>query len=77
MVKYISFDQAVQIVRRYRVEVDIQSAFCLRSVHSENFELLGFSFEGAFYIDRLLPMGCSMSYAAFEKFSYFLEWSLK
>ncbi|XP_060111191.1 semaphorin-6A-like [Heteronotia binoei] len=56
---------------------DIKSAFRLLPVHPDDFELLGFKFEGKFYTDRALPMGCSVSCAAFERFSSFLEWLLK
>ncbi len=38
---------------------------------------LGFMFEGNFYFDKCLPMGCSMSCALFEKFSTFLEFRVK
>lgn len=42
-----------------------------------DFELLGFAFEGEFYMDQVLPVGCSMSCVAFEKFSSFLEWAVR
>ncbi|XP_054843457.1 uncharacterized protein LOC129335043 [Eublepharis macularius] len=81
-VRYTSFDQAVKVVRRCGVgaemaKCDIKSAFRLLPVHPDDFELLGFSFEGQFYMDRALPMGCSISCASFERFSSFLEWALK
>ncbi|XP_054843036.1 uncharacterized protein LOC129334764 isoform X1 [Eublepharis macularius] len=56
---------------------DIKSAFRLLPVHPGDFELLGFAFEGKYYMDRALPMGCSVSCAAFERFSSFLEWELR
>lgn len=46
-------------------------------MHPSDFDLLGFAFEGKIYIDRALPMGCSVSCSAFERFSSFLEWALK
>lgn len=81
-VRYTSFDQAVCIVCQARVgaglaKCDIRSAFCLLPVHPKDFELLGFAFEGHFYMDRALLMGCSVSCAAFEYFSTFLEWAIK
>ena len=51
---------------------DIKSAFRLLPVSPDDYELLGFSFEGSFYYDMCLPMGCSISWALFEKFSTFL-----
>ena len=81
-VHYTSFDTAVHMVKvcgfgAEMVKADIKSAFCLLSVHSSNCDLLRFFFEGTYYIDRALPMGCSISCAAFEHFSSFLEWNLR
>lgn len=45
----------------------------LLPVHLEDFKLLGFAFEGQFYIDRALTKGCSVSCSAFEWFSSFLQ----
>ena len=56
---------------------DIKSAFRLLPIHPEDIPLLGFAFEGKFYMDRVLPRGCSVSCLAFETFSSFLEWALK
>lgn len=56
---------------------DINSAFCLLLMNPEDFELLGFFFEGGYYVERALAMGCSIFCAAFELFSFFLEWALK
>ena len=56
---------------------DIKSAFRLLPVHPSDYELLGFSFEGQFYYDKCLPMGCSISCSLFELFSTFLEFRVK
>lgn len=63
--KYTSFDQAMSVVRdctvgTEMVKCDIKSAFHLLPVHPDDFELLGFAFQGEFYMDRALPMGCSV-----------------
>lgn len=58
------------------VKCNIKSAFHLLPVHTNDFELLGFYFEGVYYMDRALPMGYSVSCANFERFSTFLEWAL-
>ncbi|XP_062828282.1 uncharacterized protein LOC134296685 isoform X1 [Anolis carolinensis] len=81
-VHYTSFDSAVRKVRSRGpaaelAKCDIKSAFRLLPVHPLDFELLGFQFNGLYYMDRALPMGCSVSCAAFESFSTFLEWALK
>ena len=79
---YTSFDAAVCMVRAcgHGVEMmkcDIKSAFHLLPVHPADFELFGFVFDRFYYMDRALPMGCSISHAAFECFSFFLEWVFK
>lgn len=81
-VTYTSFDAAVSWVRRYGrgallAKADIESAFRLLPVHPDSFHLLGCTWNGAFYVDRCLPMGCSISCAFFEKFSSFLEWVVR
>ncbi|XP_053143522.1 uncharacterized protein LOC128341261 [Hemicordylus capensis] len=81
-VRYTSFDEAVRVVRgqgpgALLAKCDIESAFRLLPVHPDDFELLGFTFAGQFYFDRALPMGCSISCAAFEAFSSFLEWAVR
>ncbi|XP_060127970.1 uncharacterized protein LOC132591759 [Zootoca vivipara] len=81
-VKYASLDQAVEIVRKFGpgallAKCDIESAFRLLPIHPSDFWLLGFQFEGAFYFDKAMPMGCSVACAAFESFSTFLEWALR
>ncbi|XP_053575778.1 uncharacterized protein LOC128665045 [Bombina bombina] len=35
---------------------------------------MGCKFAGVYYVDRCLPMGCSLSCALFEAFSSFLHW---
>ncbi|KAM9302167.1 uncharacterized protein PAF06_015443 [Gastrophryne carolinensis] len=58
-------------------KTDIESAFRLLPVHPDSQYLLGCYFEGGGFIDRCLPMGCSVSCAYFEAFSTFLEWVVK
>ncbi|KAM9323989.1 uncharacterized protein PAF06_020241 [Gastrophryne carolinensis] len=58
-------------------KTDIESAFRLLPVHPDSQYLLGCYFEGGFFIDRCLPMGCSVSCAYFEAFRTFLEWVVK
>jgi hypothetical protein len=46
--------------------IDIKSAFCLLRVHPDDFELLGIKIDGEYYIDKCLPMGCSISCIIFN-----------
>lgn len=55
-------------------KADIQSAFRLLPIHPLGFNSLGFHFDGQIFIDKFLPMGCSLSCHYFEAFSTFLEW---
>lgn len=81
-VSYTSFDVAVSWVRRYgrgalMAKTDIEAAFRLLPVHPDSFCWLGCRWDGGFYVDCCLPMGCSISCAYFETFSTFLEWVVK
>lgn len=58
-------------------KADIKSAFRLLPVHPGDFHLLGFSFDGFFFMDRALPLGCSISCSAVKHFSSFLEWVVR
>ncbi|CAN2388332.1 RNA-mediated [Pristimantis euphronides] len=82
MVSYTSFDVAVQVVRAagpraLLAKTDIESAFRLLPVHPDCFHLLGCALDGLFYVDKCLPMGCSISCRYFETFSTFLEWVVR
>ena len=55
-------------------KLDIKSAFRLLPVFPGDFDLLGFQFEGKIYIEKMTPMGCSVSPSLFEEFSMFLHW---
>ena len=77
-VKYLSFDQAVEIVQQegkgaLMAKTDVKSAFRLLPIHPDDFELLGFKFCGKYFIDKCLPMGAARSCALFETFATFLE----
>lgn len=58
-------------------KADIKSAFRLLPLNRQEFELVGFKFEGKYYFDKCLPFGCSISCSIFEKFSTFLEFCVK
>ncbi|XP_040294444.1 uncharacterized protein LOC121005739 [Bufo bufo] len=78
-VVYASFDAAVEWVRKLGpgtllAKCDIEAAFRLLPVHPDSLYLLGCFWNGAYFVDRCLPMGCSISCAYFERFSSFLEW---
>lgn len=77
-VKYSSFDKVVEMVSKLGRsalcgKMDISQAFRLLLVHPGDFDLLGIYFDGFYYIDKCMPMGCSLSCAMFEKFATFLH----
>jgi hypothetical protein len=78
-VRYTSFDNVVGMISKLGKKaelgvIDIKSAFRLLRVHPDDFELLGIQIDGEYYIDRCLPMGCSISCKMFNQFSTFLHW---
>ena len=50
-------------------EGDIQNAFRLLRVRAQDFDQLGFKFQGQYYFDKVLIFGLSV-----ELFATFLEW---
>ncbi|MCP6146112.1 hypothetical protein NL427_26935, partial [Klebsiella pneumoniae] len=55
-------------------KMDVKSAFRLLPVSPTDFDLLGIKFQEKYFIDKCLPMGCSISCHIFETFSTFLHW---
>lgn len=81
-VSYSSFDNAVQMIQKLGKSAklgkkDISSAFRLLPLYPGDFCLTGFKFLDHYYIDKCLPMGCSVSCSLFEKFSSFLQWAVQ
>ncbi|KAJ1202080.1 hypothetical protein NDU88_005883 [Pleurodeles waltl] len=81
-VQYTTFDEALGMLQKLAkgalmAKADIESAFRLLSVHPEDTRLLEFTFEGQYFLDLCMPMGCSIACPVFESFSRFLEWAVK
>ena len=78
-IKYASFDKVLDMLSSLGrstqlAKIDIRQAFRLLIVNPADFDLLGIKFDGKYYIEKCLPMGCSISCALFEFFSTFLHW---
>ena len=78
-VKYATIQDAVSHINKrqnvvYMAKVDLESAFRIIPVMPADRPLLGFKWRDSFYMDAVLPMGCSSSCAIFEYFSRALEW---
>ncbi|XP_062578413.1 uncharacterized protein LOC134240321 isoform X1 [Saccostrea cucullata] len=78
-VNYSSFDKVVDMISvlgkgALLGKVDVKSAFRLIPIYPGDFDLLGFSEDGLYYIDKCLPMGCAISCKIWETFATFLHW---
>jgi hypothetical protein len=81
-VKYSDFDNAVKMIKRLGKgtlmgKMDLKNAFRILPCYPGDFDLLGIMLDGQYYIDKCMPMGCSISCSTFEKFSSFLNWEIK
>lgn len=77
-VQYTSFDEAIFMLqdlgRHCKLfKIDLRNAFRLLPVRHEDFDLLGFMYDGYYFVDKCVPFGCSISCSIFEKFATFLE----
>ena len=78
-VRYATIDDAIRLIKSlgkgcFLAKTDIKSAFRIIPVSPNDFPLLGMEWQGKFYFDKCLPMGCSSSCNIFETFSTALEW---
>ena len=55
-------------------KADIKDAFSIIPISPLDYRLLGFKFEGQFYFDMCLPMGCSTSCQTFESLTQAVHW---
>ena len=81
-VHYETLDDLVEIVKingrgSLIAKADIESAFRIIPIHPSDYYLLGFTWNGQFFYDKCLPMGCSTSCSIFETFSTAIQWILK
>jgi hypothetical protein len=81
-VQYENLDQVIHLVKRCGREsliakCDIEEAFRQIPIHPSDYSLLGFMWDGKFYYDKFLPMGCSSSCQIFERFSIALQWIIQ
>jgi len=77
-VKYSSIDNVVDMIsalgqKALCAKMDISQAFRLLIINPADFDLLGIMFGGKYYVDKCLPMGCSISCLLFEKFAIFVH----
>ena len=81
-VKYGSIVDAIKHINYFGqncflAKTDIKSAFRIIPIHPDDRHLLGFKWDGKYYFDNCLPMGCSSSCQLFELFSTALHWIME
>ena len=77
-VSYSSLDDALKLVRdcgpgAFMAKTDIKSAFRLLPIRPDQYHLFCFSWEGEFFFDRSLQLGCRSACNLFESVSSAIE----
>ena len=80
-VRYTSFDEATYLVRQLgpdcmMAKLDIKHAFRLCPVRPDQWPLLGYEWQGLFYVDTRLPFGSRSSPLIFNSFADLVLWIL-
>ena len=78
-VSYATVENAIGLIKSvgpncFLAKTDVKNAFRLVPIHPEDYDLLGIYWQGQYYYDRCMPMGCSSSCKTFEMFTTVLEW---
>ena len=78
-VYYATIEDAIGLVKRngkgcFLAKTDIKNAFRIIPIQPADYPLLGMKWDGLYYYDRCMPMGCSSSCKTFETFSTSVEW---
>ena len=78
-VHYANIDMAITRIKQsgvgsYLAKTDIKSAFRILPVNPQDYHLLGIKWNGQYYYDKCMPMGCASSCKTFETFSTAIEW---
>ena len=78
-VHYANIDMAITRITQsgvgsYLAKTDIKSAFRILPVNPQDYHLLGIKWNGQYYYDKCMPMGCASSCKTFETFSTAIDW---
>ena len=78
-VHYSSIDYAIEIILNMgpnatMAKTDISNAIRIIPIHPHDHAILGIKFNGCFYFDQRLPMGCASSCSIFGEFACALKW---
>lgn len=79
-VKYQTIESAIAHIKQlgpgcFMSKTDISEAFRIIPIHPTQYCLFGSCWQGQYYFDKCLPMGCSSSCLIFERLSRGLEWA--
>ena len=80
--KYQSLDQVIDTIvqvgpQSILSKFDVEHAYKILPIHPEDVPAMGFFWEGHYYFDKTLAMGCRTSAKIFERFTTALEWIMK
>lgn len=78
-VSYANIHDAIAFIKQagpgcFLAKTDIQSAFRIIPINPKDYHLLGMKWNGLYFYDRCMPMGCSSSCRTFETLSTAVEW---
>ena len=81
-VQYSSISDAISIIQScpkapFCCKTDIKKAFRIIPIREEDHHLLGMGWDGSYYYDKFLPMGCSSSCKLFTSVSNTILWIAK
>ena len=76
---YSRVDDAISMIKNlgkgcFLAKTDIKNAFRIIPICPQDYDLLGIFWQGKFYYDRAMPMGCASSCRTFETLSTALQW---
>ena len=78
-VQYARVDDAIRLIKLagpncFMAKTDINNAFRIIPIQPSDYNLLGMMWNGFYFHDRCMPMGCASSCKTFETFSTAVEW---
>jgi len=78
-VSYANIHDAIAFIKQagpgcFLAKTDIQSAFRIIPINPKDYHLLGMKWNGLYFYDCCMPMGCSSSCRTFETLSTAVEW---
>ena len=78
-VSYATVENTIGLIKSvgpncFLAKTDVKNAFRLVPIRPEDYDLLRIYWQGQYYYDRCITMGCSSSCKTFEMFSTALEW---